>query len=71
MNKNEEKKLDKEDDISKIENIQNLNISPHKIPKININNNNNESIRNKLSYLILTITVSFSIFPNLALTFFF
>ncbi len=71
MNKNEEKNIDREDENTQIENKQNITISPHEIPKINNNNINNESIRNKLSYLILTITISFSIFPNLALTFFF
>ena len=67
MNKNEEK--NKENEKAQIENKQNIKISPHETPKIN--NNNNESIKNKLSYFILTITISFSIFPNLALTFFF
>ena len=61
---NEDKNVDKNNK----EKSNKIESTPHELSKAN---EIKEKSKNKLSFLVLTLTISFSIFPNLALTFFF
>ena len=67
---NDEKKIQKIN-INEIENENNLNLEKNMKEKKNIKKQNKENIfRNKIAYIILSLTVGLSTFSNLAISYF-